>query len=740
MISRTFQWTVGAHFLMILQLMKICTVTDAGQGLNNQPVRITEIQENEDFSLTITAEEFLGTASAPLYGLQVNSGFNAGFNADPGPVNPPVFVELPEQLSGGLAVTIGISGSNPELYGGCQIWISSDGEDYSQLNTFAGNTRMGVLSAPLPSVAAATAPPTIDSTNTLAVNLAESDAQLTSISPAAFAALATLSVVDSEIIAYENATLESANNYNLTTLARGTYLSTIAAHVTGAPFMRLDGSAYEWQFTPQQIGQTFYFKFLAYNQYGGGLETLDDVPAYTYTPTGAALSYPLAAPTALYTNFANGFEQIWFTEVVDPRANLFYEMRRGATAQNGAVIATQAHPPFTAPGAGTYWIAAKVTPTAGLTVYSAWQSITISANQLQQNTLTTYDDQAMGWAGTLGAGLGVQGTGTTKYLRLAGAGNILTTNPVLVSTTAAGATASGMVVAVASTTGISAGMAVSDKTTPSAIPANVTVASVGVGHVTLSAPVAGGGVLNADVLQFSIADVLTAGGIPTGAPAYYTSAEIVNAGYPAQISINASLAFAGLPIGANILADANVLTDPDVLNSSSTAYVEAWIEISLGSTPSPNDVFSLPDAFAPPDVFNPLVFGPWQRFMVGVFSCQAYQLRVAVQSNDPNTYGIVTAFNQSAQLPLRVDHYTNLTVPSTGYTVVFQPDYATSAGAFNAGPAGATLPYPVVAPNTLQPGDTPVISGESLSQLTLTIMNGGVAVSRTKINLTVEGF
>jgi hypothetical protein len=58
----------------------------------------------------------------------------------------------------------------------------------------------------------------------------------------------------------------------------------------------------------------------------------------------------------------------------------------------------------------------------------------------------------------------------------------------------------------------------------------------------------------------------------------------------------------------------------------------------------------------------------------------------------------------------------------------------------NAGPTGTVLLYPVVAPNTLQPGDTPVISGESLSQLTLTIMNGGVAVSRTAINLTVGAF
>jgi len=430
MISRTFQWTVGAHFLMILQLMKICTVTDAGQGLNDQPVRITEIQENEDFSLTITAEEFLGTASAPLYGLQANSGFNAGFNTDPGLVNPPAFVELPEQLSGGLAVTIGISGSNPELYGGCQIWISSDGVDYSLLDTFAGATRMGVLTAPLPSVAVAPVTPTIDTTNTLSVDLAESDGQLLSVSSVAFGALATVSVVDSEIIAYENATLTSANNYNLTTLARGTYLSSIASHASGAPFMRLDGSAYEWQFTPDQIGQIFYFKFCAYNQYGGGLETLDDVVAYDYTPTGAALSDPLSPVSSIYSSFASGFLDVYWEEVTDPRGAPIYEIRKGASQAGSLLVRDQAHPPFVVSGPGTYWIAAKLTVATGLTVYSStWESITISANQLGGSIIASYNEQSSDWPGTLQSGLSIVGSGGSATLELGASGSFTQNSP-----------------------------------------------------------------------------------------------------------------------------------------------------------------------------------------------------------------------------------------------------------------------------------------------------------------------
>jgi hypothetical protein len=34
------------------------------------------------------------------------------------------------------------------------------------------------------------------------------------------------------------------------------------------------------------VGQTIYFKILSFNQFGGALQGLADVPAYTYVPTG----------------------------------------------------------------------------------------------------------------------------------------------------------------------------------------------------------------------------------------------------------------------------------------------------------------------------------------------------------------------------------------------------------------------------------------------------------------------
>jgi len=45
-------------------------LTDVGLGLNQEPVRITEIDEDEDRILSITAENSVGTAAATLYSKQ----------------------------------------------------------------------------------------------------------------------------------------------------------------------------------------------------------------------------------------------------------------------------------------------------------------------------------------------------------------------------------------------------------------------------------------------------------------------------------------------------------------------------------------------------------------------------------------------------------------------------------------------------------------------------------------------
>lgn len=55
------------------------------------------------------------------------------------------------------------------------------------------------------------------------------------------------------------------------------------------------------QMDPTWIGKTLHFKFLAFNNFMGALESLSDAVDYTYTPSGTTGSVnPVGAPTQLF--------------------------------------------------------------------------------------------------------------------------------------------------------------------------------------------------------------------------------------------------------------------------------------------------------------------------------------------------------------------------------------------------------------------------------------------------------
>ena len=133
-----------------------------------------------------------------------------------------------------------------------------------------------------------------DTTDTLAVNTAESAGVLSS-GTALDARLAnTLCLVDAELLSYETATLTSASNYSLTTLYRGLYGTAIAAHSSGAPFARLDNTVFKYDLPSQYINMELYVKLQSFNVFGGGVQDLSTCAVYTYTPTGNAAEHPVA--------------------------------------------------------------------------------------------------------------------------------------------------------------------------------------------------------------------------------------------------------------------------------------------------------------------------------------------------------------------------------------------------------------------------------------------------------------
>jgi hypothetical protein len=290
----------------LLEPMDLVTLTDANLGLNNAVVRITEVEEDDNGLLSITAEEFpAGTATAVLYPVQTGSSAPVDRGTVPSSVNPPIILEPPASLAGStpqiwVAVSGGSGGVANPNWGGANVWASLDGNSYTAIGQVTAPARQGVLSAPLPARAASNP----DSVDTLSVNLAESNGTLASTSPAGAQNAVTLAVVDDEFLAYEIATLTGTNTYDLTTLYRGLYGTAAASHAIGAPFARLDSAIFEFDLPINYVGRTIYLKFQSFNVFGGGVEDLSSCTAYTYSPSGAATSDPIA--TQLLSGISTG--------------------------------------------------------------------------------------------------------------------------------------------------------------------------------------------------------------------------------------------------------------------------------------------------------------------------------------------------------------------------------------------------------------------------------------------------
>lgn len=414
-IRNAYSFMVDQRYIR-LDPMDIVTLTDSYLGLNQQWVRITEITENDDGSLSMVAEEYLnGTGNAAINSFQAGIGFNINYNASPGDPNQPVIFEPTAELAESLEVWMAVSGG--ENWGGCDVWISYDDQTYKNIGRINGSARTGLLTAVLPSVTLATTGQTIDNANVVEVDLTQSNGQLQSASQDAATALASLCYVDGEYISYQDATLNAANQYALTLLVRGAYGSTISQHTAGTQFARLDDSLFKFGYTQDYINKTVYIKLTSFNIYEGGEQSLADVSSYLYVLQGTTFSSPLPDITNLRTSYIAGITQLAWDEVTDFRT-VQYEIRLGNEWTGAQSLGFVAHSPFNAQGDGAYWVSAYSQPTAGMQVYSENpQSINISGAAITSNVIATYDEAATGWSGTL--------SGAVSFVASGGLGNIL---------------------------------------------------------------------------------------------------------------------------------------------------------------------------------------------------------------------------------------------------------------------------------------------------------------------------
>lgn len=291
----TYTFQLGWKYCL-LEPMDLVQITDARLGTTALTVRITGVQEDDEGTLSITAEDFLGGYStAVVYPKQGASGYVPNYNSAPGDINSPLIFEPPAGLlSGDLEIWIGLSGGSN--WGSAQVWISSDGSSYALAGTVDAPATQGVSTADLPAHASP------DTVNTLSVDLAASRGFLSSVSATDAQNLATLSYLGGELLAYQTATLTGTSEYNLSTLYRGAYKTTIADHPTGAQFALLNGAIGHFPYPANLIGQTVYLKFVSMNIVGGGIQNLASVAAYTYAITGAGQG----TVTVVTGTFVNG--------------------------------------------------------------------------------------------------------------------------------------------------------------------------------------------------------------------------------------------------------------------------------------------------------------------------------------------------------------------------------------------------------------------------------------------------
>lgn len=280
-IRNTYEFNLSIRYIL-LEPMDVITITDAAMGINALTVRIIKIVITADFLLNITAEEYVPSVLLPVIyppAAAINN-YRPDYSAVPSNINPPIIFSAPASLTAsGYEIWCGISSSDP-LFGGCQIHVSFDGgSSYVLIGNHMGETRMGVLTANLPS---ATDP---DSTNTLSVDMSVSAGELYSVSQQSVDFYETLCKVNQEFLAYRDVTLTGPSQYDLDYLRRGLFSSVKGANV-GDSLVRCDDSLFKYAYNPVYQNTIVMLKFVAYNIYNDGLQDISTVPAYSFVPSG----------------------------------------------------------------------------------------------------------------------------------------------------------------------------------------------------------------------------------------------------------------------------------------------------------------------------------------------------------------------------------------------------------------------------------------------------------------------
>ena len=621
---------------ILLDPMDLISINDPAIAGSPLLVRVKSIKENESGELEFTCEAMPGDLTAiATYNQVTPSKYTANYNIAAPNVNVPVFFETPLALAQTAIVQlcIGLSGAGP-TWGGCNIWVSTDGETYQFLMQVNGSTRMGVLTEALAAFTQPAGGTTIDTTDSFGVNMTMSEGsfQNSAVNTDA-AALNTLCFVDGEFLAFGQDILTAEYKYTLSYLNRGAYDTASGLHAIGSSFVRFDQSVPRYTVDQTRIGQTIYFKFLSFNQWGGGLQTLDSVPAYNYTILGTALITPLENPIGLCVYYANQIAQLSWQPISDVRSPIFYQIRKGSSFGTAQIVGQTSSNSYLVFGTDTYWVTAFYNTPTGVAVYSlSPPSVAVSTAALAQYLVETWDEASTSWSGTCSGSAVVVG----DTIEVNGSANILGDSNILT---------------------------------------------------------------NPNILNYA-----AAAGIYT-APSGHT-------------------------ITSNYVVDAKVIIDWTLVAESSTSDVTA-----IADVPSTADITGAAPAgtaIATPQIRlstdGGMTYGAWQNWTPGVYTFNAIQYQIIIQSLSLTVLAILTDFAITVDVPLRTDNGTSTGSLSADTTVNYPNGEFNELLQVTAVPVGGSA------------GDTVNIVSQGLTSFVYSVYNALGARVADAISYTATGY
>lgn len=248
-------------------------ITDAAIGITGQVAMVSEVTEDKNGLITVTAlQRAPGDYSEAKYKVD-NKYQYQDFNVESGNTARPLFIIPPSDLvasSSGCELWIALHGESAN-WGGCDVHVSSKDGDYSYNGTQGVSSIYGRLTSALPADGDTV---NVQLTNPRTVELltgSEQDAENG----------LTLIWINGECMSYSLATLTGVNSYRLSGLKRGQNGTRVQAHSIGDDMAVLDGNIYALSLPKSYIGKTLYFKFPAFNGFKANGQNLNELDCYT---------------------------------------------------------------------------------------------------------------------------------------------------------------------------------------------------------------------------------------------------------------------------------------------------------------------------------------------------------------------------------------------------------------------------------------------------------------------------